>query len=107
MSGQFLISRSAFVVSRLRNSESFRGMAMLGAPSAFQLRHCVDALRSVECRRTPQRRPIGRKGIKIISGDNEVVTRKICKAIENAMLGKDVEALSDASSGVASRGQRA
>ncbi len=38
--------------------------------------------------------------IKIITGDNEVVTRKICKevglAIENAMLGKDVEALSDA-----------
>ena len=37
--------------------------------------------------------------IKIITGDNEVVTRKICKevglAIENAMLGKDVEALSD------------
>jgi hypothetical protein len=46
-------------------------------------------------------------GINIISGDNEVVTRKICKAIENAMLGKDVEALSDASSEVASRGQRA
>ena len=39
-------------------------------------------------------------GIKIITGDNEVVTRKICKevdlAIENAMLGKDVEALPDA-----------
>ena len=38
--------------------------------------------------------------IKIITGDNEVVTRKICKevglAIENSMLGKDVEALSDA-----------
>lgn len=38
-------------------------------------------------------------GIKIITGDNEVVTRKICKevglAIENTMLGKDVEALSD------------
>ena len=37
--------------------------------------------------------------IKIITGDNEVVTRKICKevglAIENSMLGKDVEALSD------------
>lgn len=37
--------------------------------------------------------------IKIITGDNEVVTRKICKevglAIENTMLGKDVEALSD------------
>jgi Mg2+-importing ATPase len=37
--------------------------------------------------------------IKIITGDNEVVTRKICKevglAIENAMLGKGVEALSD------------
>jgi P-type Mg2+ transporter len=37
--------------------------------------------------------------IKIITGDNEVVTRKICKevglAIENAMLGKDVEALAD------------
>jgi P-type Mg2+ transporter len=39
-------------------------------------------------------------GVKIITGDNEVVTRKICKevglAIENIMLGKDVEALSDA-----------
>ena len=38
--------------------------------------------------------------IKIITGDNEVVTRKICKevglAIERAMLGGDVEALSDA-----------
>lgn len=38
--------------------------------------------------------------IKIITGDNEVVTRKICKevglTIENEMLGKDVEALSDA-----------
>jgi P-type Mg2+ transporter len=38
--------------------------------------------------------------VKIITGDNEVVTRKICKevglAIENAMLGKDVEALSEA-----------
>jgi Mg2+-importing ATPase len=37
--------------------------------------------------------------IKVITGDNEVVTRKICKevglAIENAMLGKDVEALSE------------
>src|SRR5450759_2556160 len=37
--------------------------------------------------------------IKIITGDNEVVTRKICKevglAIENSMLGKNVEALSD------------
>ncbi len=37
--------------------------------------------------------------IKIITGDNEVVTRKICKevglAIENTMLGKEVEALSD------------
>jgi Mg2+-importing ATPase len=37
--------------------------------------------------------------IKIITGDNEVVTRKICKdvglAIENTMLGKDVEASSD------------
>jgi Mg2+-importing ATPase len=37
--------------------------------------------------------------IKIITGDNEVVTRKICKevglAIENTMLGKDVESLSD------------
>ena len=37
--------------------------------------------------------------IKIITGDNEVVTRKICKevglAIENTMLGKNVEALSD------------
>jgi len=39
-------------------------------------------------------------GVKIITGDNEIVTRKICKevglAIENTMLGKDVEALSDA-----------
>ena len=39
-------------------------------------------------------------GIKIITGDNEVVTRKICKevglAVESAMLGKDVEALPDA-----------
>jgi Mg2+-importing ATPase len=38
--------------------------------------------------------------IKIITGDNEVVTRKICKevglAVENIMLGKDVEAMSDA-----------
>jgi P-type Mg2+ transporter len=38
--------------------------------------------------------------IKIITGDNEVVTRKICKEvglpIEHAMLGKDVEKLSDA-----------
>jgi P-type Mg2+ transporter len=38
--------------------------------------------------------------IKIITGDNEVVTRKICKevglAVESTMLGKDVEALSDA-----------
>jgi P-type Mg2+ transporter len=38
--------------------------------------------------------------IKIITGDNEVVTRKICKevglAIESSMLGKDVEALADA-----------
>ncbi len=38
-------------------------------------------------------------GVKIITGDNEVVTRKICKevglVIENTMLGKDVEALSD------------
>ena len=105
MSGQFLIPRSAFVVSRLCNSESLRGMAMLGAPSAFQLRHCVDALRSVECRRTPKtsyRQKEHGVGINIVSGDNEVVTRKICKAIENAML-----ALSDASSGVASRGQRA
>jgi P-type Mg2+ transporter len=37
--------------------------------------------------------------IKIITGDNDVVTRKICKevglAIENAMSGKDVEALPD------------
>jgi magnesium-transporting ATPase (P-type) len=35
--------------------------------------------------------------IKIITGDNEVVTRKICKevglAIENATLGKDEEVL--------------
>src|SRR4029077_19447187 len=38
--------------------------------------------------------------IKIITGDNEVVTRKICKEVglpvEESMLGKDVEALSDA-----------
>jgi Mg2+-importing ATPase len=37
--------------------------------------------------------------VKIITGDNEVVTRKICKevglVIENIMLGKEVEALSD------------
>jgi len=37
--------------------------------------------------------------VKIITGDNEVVTRKICKevglVIENTMLGKEVEALSD------------
>ncbi len=37
--------------------------------------------------------------IKIITGDNEVVTRKICKevglAIENTMLGKDIDPLSD------------
>jgi P-type Mg2+ transporter len=43
--------------------------------------------------------------IKIITGDNEVVTRKICKevglAIENTMLGKDVEALSDSQLGEA------
>jgi P-type Mg2+ transporter len=38
-------------------------------------------------------------GIKIITGDNEVVTRKICKEvglpIEKIMLGREVEALSD------------
>ncbi|HMF24433.1 MAG TPA: magnesium-translocating P-type ATPase [Pseudolabrys sp.] len=38
--------------------------------------------------------------VKIITGDNEVVTRKICKEvglpIEHAMLGKDLEKLSDA-----------
>ena len=37
--------------------------------------------------------------VKIITGDNEVVTRKICKEvglpIEHALLGKDVEKLSD------------
>jgi Mg2+-importing ATPase len=37
--------------------------------------------------------------VKIITGDNEVVTRKICKevglAVENTMLGKEVQALSD------------
>jgi P-type Mg2+ transporter len=37
--------------------------------------------------------------VKIITGDNEVVTKKICKevglAVENTLLGKDVEALSD------------
>jgi P-type Mg2+ transporter len=37
--------------------------------------------------------------IKIITGDNEVVTRKICKevglAIENTLLGKDIDTLSD------------
>ena len=39
-------------------------------------------------------------GIKIITGDNEIVTRKICKevglAVENTLLGKQVEAMSDA-----------
>jgi Mg2+-importing ATPase len=39
-------------------------------------------------------------GVKIITGDNEIVTRKICKevglTIENIMLGKDVESSSDA-----------
>jgi P-type Mg2+ transporter len=38
--------------------------------------------------------------IKIITGDNEIVTRKICKevglTIESSMLGKNVESLSDA-----------
>jgi Mg2+-importing ATPase len=38
-------------------------------------------------------------GIKIITGDNEVVTRKICKevglAIENILLGKDIDSLGD------------
>src|SRR5262249_38440390 len=38
-------------------------------------------------------------GIKILTGDNEVVTRKICKevglVVENAMLGKDVEAITN------------
>ena len=38
--------------------------------------------------------------VKIVTGDNEVVTRKICKEvglpIEHAMLGKDLEKLSDA-----------
>ena len=38
--------------------------------------------------------------VKIITGDNEVVTRKICKEvglpIEHALLGKDVEKMSDA-----------
>ena len=38
-------------------------------------------------------------GVKVITGDNEFVTRKICKevglAIEGVMLGKDVEALDD------------
>jgi Mg2+-importing ATPase len=38
--------------------------------------------------------------VKIITGDNEVVTRKICKEvglpIEHAMLGRDIEKLSDA-----------
>jgi len=38
-------------------------------------------------------------GIKIITGDNEVVTRKICKevglAVEKIILGREVEALSD------------
>ena len=38
--------------------------------------------------------------VKIITGDNEIVTRKICKevglAIEHTMLGSDVEALTDA-----------
>ena len=39
-------------------------------------------------------------GIKIITGDNEVVTRKICKDVgldvEHTVLGKDIDALSDA-----------
>ena len=39
-------------------------------------------------------------GIKIITGDNEVVTRKICKevglTVENILLGSDLDALSDA-----------
>ena len=39
-------------------------------------------------------------GIKIITGDNEIVTRKICKevelAVENVLLGGDLESLSDA-----------
>ncbi len=38
--------------------------------------------------------------VKIVTGDNEVVTRKICKEvglpIENALLGKDIEKLADA-----------
>jgi Mg2+-importing ATPase len=38
-------------------------------------------------------------GIKIITGDNEIVTRKICKevglAVENVLLGSDLESLSD------------
>ncbi len=38
--------------------------------------------------------------VKIITGDNEVVTKKICKEvglpIEHAMLGKDLEKLSEA-----------
>lgn len=38
-------------------------------------------------------------GVKIITGDNEVVTRKICKevglSIQHTMLGKDVEAIAD------------
>lgn len=39
-------------------------------------------------------------GIKIVTGDNEVVTRKICKevglVVEGAMLGRDVAGMSDA-----------
>jgi hypothetical protein len=111
MSGQFLIPRSAFVVSRLRNSESLRGMAMARCSlrvSATTLRRRAKISRmSQDAAKTSYRQKEHGVGINIISGDNEMVTRKICKAIENAMLGKDVEALSDASSGVASRGQRA
>ncbi|MEW6450673.1 MAG: magnesium-translocating P-type ATPase [Pseudomonadota bacterium] len=39
-------------------------------------------------------------GVKVITGDNEVVTRKICKEvglpIEKALVGRDIETLSDA-----------
>jgi hypothetical protein len=109
MSGQFLIPRSAFLVSRLRNSESLRhGHARCSLRvSATTLRRRAKISRmSQDAAKTSYRQKEHGVGINIISGDNEVV-RKICKAIENAMLGKDVEALSDASSGVASRGQRA
>ena len=57
-------------------------------PPKESARQAIDALREYGV------------GVKIITGDNEIVTRKICKevglAIEHTMLGSDVEALSDA-----------